>query len=370
MSTATSLAAWLKSLPPLLNTLAESGEHAAVIMGNEACDLDSGVSSLCLAFHRANSQQQHAFPLLNIPAMDFSLKTELVAALAEEGINESCLLFRDTSLSPLNLPDFSLILVDHNVLGEGDKALKSQVTEILDHHAKETDLQQAVTIEPTGSCASLVLRTILKENPGFQEASCLNLLRKTILLDTVCLRPEAKRVTPTDVDMVEKAEALLGGGAGDREEVFDALVREKARVDHLNVHQLLRRDLKVVVTSSGSRIALSSVPLLCSAFLHLSNWPDHVEAFMTSGEFDCLIVLGLVLGDKAVTRDMLVGGKRDSIVEAIRNALEKSNEPCLQLQISTNSPAGILGFRHYTQGNSAASRKQIMPIVKKISSGL
>ena len=124
------------------------------------------------------------------------------------------------------------------------------------------------------------------------------------------------------------------------------------------------------MTSSGSRIALSSVPLLCSAFLHLSNWPDHVEAFMTSGEFDCLIVLGLVLGDKAVTRDMLVGGKRDSIVEAIRNALEKSNEPCLQLQISTNSPAGILGFRHYTQGNSAASRKQIMPIVKKISSDL
>ena len=38
---------------------------------------------------------------------------------------------------------------------------------------------------------------------------------------------------------------LFGGGAGDREEVFEALVREKARVDHLNVHQLLRRDLKV-----------------------------------------------------------------------------------------------------------------------------
>ena len=40
-------------------------------------------------------------------------------------------------------------------------------------------------------------------------------------------------------------QTLLGGGPGDREEVFDALVKEKARVDHLNVHQLLRRDLKV-----------------------------------------------------------------------------------------------------------------------------
>jgi len=363
----TSLATWLKSLPSLISTLAESGQHATVIMGNEACDLDSGVSSLCLAFHRATSQQQHALPLLNIPSMDFSLKTELVAALAEEGITESSLLFRDTSPSPLNLPDFSLILVDHNVLGEGDKALESQVVEILDHHARETKLQQDVTIEPTGSCASLVLRTILKENPGFKEVSCLNLLRKTILLDTVCLRPEAKRVTPTDVAMVEKAEELLGGGAGDREEVFEALIKEKTRVDHLNVHQLLRRDLKVVVTSSGSRIALSSIPLLCSSFLHLSNWPDHVEAFMTSGEFDCLIVLGSALGEKAVIRDLLVGGKGDSIVEAVRDALEKSTEPSLQLQVSTSSPAGILGFRHYTQGNSAASRKQIMPIVKKTS---
>ena len=42
-----------------------------------------------------------------------------------------------------------------------------------------------------------------------------------------------------------KHQTILGGGPGDREEVFDALVREKARVDHLNVHQLLRRDLKV-----------------------------------------------------------------------------------------------------------------------------
>lgn len=91
------------------------------------------------------------------------------------------------------------------------------------------------------------------------------------------------------------------------------------------------------MASSGSRIALSSVPLLCSSFLHLPNWPDHVEAFLTSGEFDCLIVLGLVLGDKAVTRDMLVGGKGDSIVEAVRNALENSSEPSLHLQVRYGS---------------------------------
>ena len=54
---------------------------------------------------------------------------------------------------------------------------------------------------------------------------------------------------------------------------------------------------------------------------------------MTSGEFDCLVVLGSALGDKAVTRDLLVGGKGDSTTEAVRNALEKSSEPSLQLQV-------------------------------------
>ena len=137
---------------------------------------------------------------------------------------------------------------------------------------------------------------------------------------------------------------------------------------------------QVVTTSSESRIALSSVPLPCSSFLHLPDWPDHVEDFMAKGDFSCLIVLGLVLANQTVTRDLLVGGKADSIVEAVRDALEQSADPVLNLQVeelfqfclknassqkvSSSSPAGILGFRHYTQENSAASRKQIMPIVK------
>ena len=49
-------------------------------------------------------------------------------------------------------------------------------------------LQDHVTIEPVGSCSSLVLRTILAEEPAFSSADCLRMIRKTILTDTVCLR--------------------------------------------------------------------------------------------------------------------------------------------------------------------------------------
>ena len=58
-------------------------------------------------------------------------------------------------------------------------------------------------------------------------------------------RPEAKRVTPTDIAMVEKAEELLGCGSEDREEVFLKVQEEKRRIGHLTAGQLLRRDLKV-----------------------------------------------------------------------------------------------------------------------------
>ena len=136
--------------------------------------------------------------------------------------------------------------------------MEGSIVEILDHHAKETELMEGVTIEPVGSCATLVLKTILAENPSFSDFSCLRLLRKTILLDTVCLRygvkkvmiislfrPEAKRVTPKDVEMVEKAEALLDCGASDRQEVFDRVQAAKSQINHLTAGQLLRRDLKV-----------------------------------------------------------------------------------------------------------------------------
>ena len=57
---------------------------------------------------------------------------------------------------------------------------------------------------------------------------------------------------------------------------------------------------------------------------------------MTKGEFSCLIVLGLVLADQTVTRDLLVGGKAGSIVEAVKDALEQSADPVLKLQVGEN----------------------------------
>jgi inorganic pyrophosphatase/exopolyphosphatase len=119
----------------------------------------------------------------------FPLKTELVAMLAAENIHAEHLVFRD-SLDLATIKNLQLVLVDHNVLTEEDKELESKV-EIIDHHVRETDLENS-SIEPVGSCTSLVLRKILSENPSFQDHISIRMVMKTILLDTVELQPSAK----------------------------------------------------------------------------------------------------------------------------------------------------------------------------------
>jgi len=186
---------WLGALQAGLAGL--ESRPVTVVLGNTACDMDSGVSSLVLASHR-NTAQHPVIPVLNIHSQDFPLKTELVAALEEQNIQAEHLLFRDT-IDIRRIPDLHLILVDHNLLSAEDADLSEKVVEIYDHHVKETDLATNCIIETSGSCSSIVLRQVLEENPQFCDQACLRLVWQTILLDTVNLQQAAKRVTPLDL---------------------------------------------------------------------------------------------------------------------------------------------------------------------------
>ncbi|XP_040394567.1 exopolyphosphatase PRUNE1 isoform X3 [Cygnus olor] len=96
-------------------------QEVHVVMGNEACDLDSAVSALALAYFLAktSSPPKAAFiPVLNIPRSDFALRTETTLLLREQGIAETSLIFRDEiDLARLHQAGLlSLTLVDHHVL--------------------------------------------------------------------------------------------------------------------------------------------------------------------------------------------------------------------------------------------------------------
>jgi exopolyphosphatase len=67
-----------------------------IVLGNEACDLDSAVSALAYA-RFLNQSQKHCtinIPVINVTRSDFLLKTEVVHFLGKFGINFNNLIFR------------------------------------------------------------------------------------------------------------------------------------------------------------------------------------------------------------------------------------------------------------------------------------
>ena len=336
-----------------------SSSRVTLVLGNMACDLDSGVSSLVLAYHRSLTSDSLVLPVLNIPRQDYPLKTELVEALQTQGVAESDLVFR-SDLEMSKIPNLQLILVDHNILSDEDHDYEDKVTEVIDHHKKETRCENAV-IEMVGSCSSLVLRQILKENPGFTDTTSLKLIHSTILIDTVLLDPDAKKVTDVDIEMVEKCEKLIGDV--DRKEVFDKLIEAKRKVDHLNAKQLLRRDFKTLRTRESKNVCLSSVPMLAESWSLLESVDDHVQSFMSDGDFSLVMVLGSYFGDDTKKRDFIIIGD-DSLTQVVIQALESSTDP--ELKLAKYENLMNKDFHGFSQGNVAASRKQIMPIAKSV----
>ena len=347
---------WLKSVRPLLASLPRA--EVTVVLGNMACDLDSGVCSLVLAHHRAVSGKQNVIPVFNIPSQDFPLKTELVAALAAEKIHAEDLIFRD-QLDLSNIEKLQVILVDHNALADQDKHLEDKVVEIIDHHVRETAHTNSI-IEPVGSCSSLVLRQILQENPDFADLTSVRLIHKTILLDTTELRPDAKKVTELDIEMVEKCESILGDIDIDRHQIYEALQEEKRRVNHLNAYQLLRRDFKTL-SDNNIKVCLSSVPMLAKSWSDLPDLEKHLGTFLAQGDFAVLLVLGSSIKDDQITKDLIVtGDDQCPVFTAIVKALQSNSAPNLELE----KDRGVTEMLRFSQGNTGASRKQILPIVK------
>ena len=341
--------------------------RVTLVLGNMACDLDSGVSSLVLAFHRASSshKERSVVPVMNIPRQDWPLKTELVAALDEEGVTEELLVFRD-DLDLNRIPDLQLILVDHNVLSDDDRHHEDKVVEIIDHHVKESRCENSI-IETVGSCSSLVLRQIWKEKPDFMDETCLRLVHATILVDTVVLNPEAKKVTPLDIENVEKCEELLGSKKN-RDEIYKHLDDAKRRVVHLNTKQLLRRDFKTFFSKKYGKICLSSVPMLAKEWMAWdANVVRNVKSFSKEEGFSAVIILGSSFKEGyKPERDIILANiqPRPDLYQDLTCALESSRDPPLQLERISEMEKNPDNFIWYKQGNIGASRKQIMPIVK------
>ncbi|XP_064355216.1 exopolyphosphatase PRUNE1 isoform X2 [Dromaius novaehollandiae] len=338
-------------------------------MGNEACDLDSTVSALALAYFLAKTSptSKAAFiPVLNIPRSDFALRTETVALLRQQRIPDASLIFRDEiDLAGLHQAGLlSLTLVDHHILPRADASLEEAVVEVLDHRPLERDWAPRcrLTAELVGSCATLVTERIAQGPPGLLDGLTAALLHATILLDSVNLKPAGGKVTPRDTACVTLLESRFPELPA-RDVIFEALQAAKYDVSDLTTEQMLRKDLKAL-SSDELALGISGIYVKLEVFLHRPGLLQDLEAFCQARGFAGLVTMTVSFNERGEPfRQLAVYSQREAVRSAMCRALEEATTPSLHLH-ALPSPWPCISA--YTQGNTLASRKKVLPILRTV----
>uniref|UniRef100_G1SMB8 Exopolyphosphatase PRUNE1 n=1 Tax=Oryctolagus cuniculus TaxID=9986 RepID=G1SMB8_RABIT len=338
-----------------------------VVLGNEACDLDSMVSALTLAFYLAKTTEAEEIfvPVLNIKRSELPLRGDNVFFLQKLHIPETLLIFRDEiDLHALHqASQLSLVLVDHHVLPKSDAALEEAVAEVLDHRPIEQKHCPPcpVSVELVGSCATLVTERILQGAPEILDRTTAALLHGTIILDCVNMDPKIGKATLKDNQYVEKLEALFPD-LPKRDDIFDSLQKAKFDVSGLTTEQMLRKDLKTIYRP-GSKVAISAIYMDLEAFLQRPNLSADLHAFCHAHSCDALVAMTIFFNThNEPVRQLAVFCTQVALRTTICGVLERSQSPPLKL---TPVPSSHPNLQAYLQGNTQASRKKLLPVLQE-----
>ncbi|CAL8298179.1 unnamed protein product [Gadus morhua 'NCC'] len=291
----------------------DGGQGVHVVLGNEACDMDSMVSVMAYAYFLSKTlgSSRPVLPLLNVPRSEFPLRTDNVFLLRQAGVPQELLLFRE-QLDLLQLQRdgrLTLTLVDLNVLPSSDRDLEGAVVEVIDHRLLEREPSASclVTVEMVGSCTTLVTERILQKAPEVLDPQLALLL-----------------YGPKDISTPP------AGGALPRPATRAPLQSRKRCFD---------------------------VPV----FLERDKLEDDMSAFCVKHGYNMLLAMTISFTDKQPFRQLAIFSHSALCREEMSQALEKSRNPALSL-CPISSPHSHI--KAYLQGNTQASRKKLLPIIK------
>ncbi|XP_061737837.1 exopolyphosphatase PRUNE1 [Nerophis ophidion] len=342
-----------------------SGQAFHVVLGNEACDLDSMVSTLAYAYFlsKTGGGETLSLPLLNIRQADLVLRPDNVFLLRKAGLSPDLLLFRDQlNLGALRRAGRLLLtLVDHNILPSSDSDLEGAVVEVIDHHLLEREPRPScpVTVEMVGSCATLVTERLIQKAPEILDQQLAELLYATILTDCVNMAPAAGKVTPKDSQYVAALEARFPS-MPPRDALFKALHSAKFDVSGLNTEQMLLKDMKSLSGSFSLAVSVLYLPL--EVFLQRAELEAELSQFCLKFGFELLVMMSISFteGNEPI-RELALFSHSTACREQVSQYLEQTGNPALDLcPISSPHPR----ITAYHQGNALASRKKLLPLVK------
>jgi exopolyphosphatase len=351
------------------NNITQYGSKQIVI-GNEAADLDSMVSSIVHAYYLACKNRainHYVAPIMPIPREDFKLRPEAVYVFAKAGIKLNDVLFFDEVDFPeLMKGDARIVLVDHNKLSVSLEKYGYKVVGILDHHKDEKLYSHAPqkVIVPVGSTATLVAAELLATASDLIDINIAMLLIGTILLDTVNLDVEAGRVTPKDVKIVAE---LLKNFPIEQSEYFENIQREKFNVANLTTTDLLRKDYKewnFGTVSCGIASVLLSVEQWGEKDNHLCQ---KFAAYAKTMSLDILLAMN-AYKDPAFKRDIVLFCKYAATHDDVVIFLQQQGLELRELEMKDQETCTSGKISYYSQGNLGISRKKLQPMLDLFAS--
>lgn len=355
-----------------------------VYLGNEACDVDSMVSSIALAFssgipfNSSKAVHGHTAPVLNIPRADLPLRPEatlLLRELLEIDINHLTFI-DDIDLDALQKQKcLALTLVDHNTLSPSQLNLSPSVTSIIDHHhdsGRHLDASPRI-IESCGSCSTLAAAasdSVLEEN------QCLAvLLLSGILLDTRNLQ---ERTTESDIQAVEKlCKTARLAHPEETTKLFEVLNTRKLEQGGLETYDLLRKDFKAY-NMGGYNVGISSVGLEFNKWSQRSPketfgfTKERFTRFIVANNLDFYIVMSSFVENGEFQRQLLfvinasddynnVHNQELNVGNLVTYLCKDEFELCLEPKREMESEKWMVAFN---LRNTAISRKLLVPIIE------
>ena len=197
------------------------------VIGNEACDADSIVAAVVLAwFLNTTSHDRHHIPLIQCPLDDLPIRLDFQEIARIAGLDVSKLGLKSLEDQTATHGVDEWILVDHNSpsLLMDRHVASAKIVRIIDHHDITSDAarlrisqmpDKAVDIRVIGSCCSIVAEYVVANigewNPIPEESrKILHALLLVILTDTRHMDPGLGRTTEADFQVIDQIKKILG----------------------------------------------------------------------------------------------------------------------------------------------------------------
>ena len=398
-------AGYLRAASQSINTA--SALH--VVIGNEACDADSIISTLVWAYYESHAAAADTLfvPVVSCRRADWPLRRE-ASLLISGAIEASSLLGALTFLDDVVLSEalararsvgtLKVTLMDHNRLDSGGAALglrDADVTAIIDHHADSgahahvTGDARVISFVPSenrgvGSTCTLVAARMLT---GGSDAACpltapiARALLGVILLDTAGLVEAAGKTTAEDLRVAGALASRCDTSPAALFASLSALRNDPAFWLGLSVEQALAYDYKSFASAFAPAVAFGTSAICVNAGAFLGATPhggltrdviDAAAAYGAAQHVAFLVLLSAAPSNSAsaaggIERQLaFFEPPRDREHAAVaRHALGRLRA-CDKIQLreiarAATADGGMVFL--FEQGVKTASRKQIAPLL-------